>query len=647
MKETILFVDDDLDVRTVTSLFLRDAGYNVITVASGEEALQLFGEREVPVVITDVAMSGKGMSGMELLKHLKVLDSEVEVILLAETEDLVSALQGLKRDASDVIPKPIEEEMLRVALKRAFERIAMREQLCACTLDLEQTIREKSAQMVEAERQLAARQVVDGFAFGLHALGSSMTGEQQAFNELPCFIAVHDRFMEILAINDLYRERLGNLVGHPSWEPYILNSNEAMFPVERAIVEGRGARSEQVLQAKNGSEIPVLVHTAPILNNEGEVELVLELSVDELESRRLREELRVTRERFRQLFEESPCYVSVVNRQFQVLEANRAFRNTFGTQSGKLCHMLFAGSPVVCEECPMQTSFRDGKPCQVEKVVIDREGNALNVLVWTAPLRDTSGNITECIEMATDITELRQLQDRLASLGLLMGSTAHGIKGMLTALDGSVYRLGSGIDRGDEARTRDSLKDLRQIVSRLRKMVLDILYFAKERQLDWTILMAEDFIRTVVGTVSEKAAEAGVRMNVEIAGEVGTLEADASTLSAALVNLLENAVDACRADAKPEHHVEVRVSGSPDMIKIRIEDNGTGMSEETRAKLFTLFFSSKGKGGTGIGLYVSRQIVMQHGGRIDVASTRGEGSVFTVFLPRTLPPTDRYTSSNA
>ena len=49
MKETILFVDDDLDVRTVTSLFLRDAGYNVITVASGEEALQLFGEREVPV----------------------------------------------------------------------------------------------------------------------------------------------------------------------------------------------------------------------------------------------------------------------------------------------------------------------------------------------------------------------------------------------------------------------------------------------------------------------------------------------------------------------------------------------------------------------------------------------------------------------
>lgn len=208
--------------------------------------------------------------------------------------------------------------------------------------------------------------------------------------------------------------------------------------------------------------------------------------------------------------------------------------------------------------------------------------------------------------MATDITELRQLQDRLASLGLLMGSTAHGIKGMLTALDGSVYRLGSGIDKGDEARTRDSLKDMRQLVARLRKMVLDILYFAKERKLDWNILVAEEFMRSVVSTVSDKAAEAGIAMTLEADGDPGTFEADASALSAALVNLLENAVDACRADgSKKEHYVRVSVKGLPDAVEVRIEDNGIGMTEETRTKLFTLFFSSKGKGGTGIGLYVA------------------------------------------
>ena len=535
MKETILLVDDEQGIRTVMGLSLRDAGYNVITVASGEEALQLFAERPIPIVITDIRMPG--MNGLDLLKHIKILAPETEVILISGHADLEMAIQGLKLEASDFITKPIDDDLLHISLKRALERIAMRNKLKEYTSNLEKMINEKSAQLVEAERQLAARQVVDGFAFGLHTLGSSMSGEQQAFNELPCFIAMHDRFMEVLAVNDLYRERLGNLVGHPSWEPYVLHSNEAMFPVERAIVEGRGARSEQILRDKNGKEIPVLVHTAPILNNEGEVELVLELSVDEQESRRLREELRVTRERFRQLFEESPCYVSVVGRDLQVLEANRAFRHTFGMQSGKRCYELFAGSSAPC----------------------------------------------------------------------------------------------------DEARTRDSLKDMRQLVARLRKMVLDILYFAKERKLDWNILVAEEFMRSVVSTVSDKAAEAGIAMTLEADGDPGTFEADASALSAALVNLLENAVDACRADgSKKEHYVRVSVKGLPDAVEVRIEDNGIGMTEETRTKLFTLFFSSKGKGGTGIGLYVARQVVMQHGGRIEVASVKGEGSTFTVTMPRIL-----------
>ena len=73
-----------------------------------------------------------------------------------------------------------------------------------------------------------------------------------------------------------------------------------------------------------------------------------------------------------------------------------------------------------------------------------------------------------------------------------------------------------------------------------------------------------------------------------------------------------------------------------DARTLTVCDNGIGMTEETRTKLFTLFFSSKGKGGTGIGLYVARQVVMQHGGRIEVASVKGEGSTFTVTMPRIL-----------
>ena len=178
MKETILLVDDEQGIRTVMGLSLRDAGYNVITVASGEEALQLFAERPIPIVITDIRMPG--MNGLDLLKHIKILAPETEVILISGHADLEMAIQGLKLEASDFITKPIDDDLLHISLKRALERIAMRNKLKEYTSNLEKMINEKSAQLVEAERQLAARQVVDGFAFGLHTLGSSLSGEQQA-----------------------------------------------------------------------------------------------------------------------------------------------------------------------------------------------------------------------------------------------------------------------------------------------------------------------------------------------------------------------------------------------------------------------------------------------------------------------------------
>ena len=628
----VMLVDDEKGIRTVLGLLLRDAGYTVHTVASGEEALQLFAEKSYPIVITDIKMSG--MSGIDLLRHLKALSTDVEVILISGHADLEVAIQGLQLAASDFITKPVNDDMLFVALKRAIERLEMRGKLKAYTANLERLVEEKTAQLVEVERQLAARQAVDGFAFGLKAISSLMTGDQQAFNELPCFIAVHNRFMEIVAVNELYRERLGNLVGHPSWEPYEHSIERGILPVEQAIKEGRGARSEHVLRGRDGTDIPVLVHTAPILNNDGEVELVLELSVDERESRRLREELRVTRERFRQMFNESPCHIAVISNSHQLLEANESYRRTFGFTPGKKCYELFAGGTSPCEDCPMQTTLQTGETKKLEKVVLDREGKPVNMLIWTAPLLDTSGKPSEVIEMALDITELRQLQDRLVSLGLLLGSTAHGIKGMLTALDGTVYRVGSGIAKGDAVRTQDSLKDLRQTVARLRKLVLDILYFSKERSLNIGEIDPLEFAHTIVLTVSDKARDAGVKLSVETRGDPGKLEADGAILHSALINLVENAVDACQGDSKKNHEVTIKICGEQDAVTFRIRDNGIGMSENVRAKLFTLFFSSKGSGGTGIGLYVARQIVTQHGGRIDVESTPGEGSCFTVWLPR-------------
>ncbi|MFV0423122.1 response regulator [Oleidesulfovibrio sp.] len=648
MSHSILLVDDEEGIRTVLGLSLADAGYRVTTAATGEEALRLFDQTQPDIVLTDIKMPG--LSGLDLLARIKKQSPETEVIMITGHGDMDLAIQSLKQDATDFITKPINDDVLEIALSRANERISMRAQLRDYTENLENKVREQSARLVEAERQLAAQQMMDGFSVGLKALLNAMDSAMGGvFNELPCFVAVHSRYLEIISANDLYRERLGNLVGHQSWEAYYGRDKESNgCPVLTAIREGRGSRTEEMLIDKHGNGIPVLVHTAPILDNDGEVELVLEISVDTSEARRLHEELRLTRHRYGQLFEEAPCYITVQDKQFRVVEANRRFREDFGNAVGGFCHDVFVHRKTPCSGCPVQRTFIDGQPHQYETVVTSRSGEQYNVLVWTAPLRDANGNIIEVMEMSTNITELRRLQDRLSNLGLLLGSTAHGIKGLLTALDGGIYRLGSGLERGNTERIEDSYNDVKHLTDRLRKMVLDLLYYSKKRALNWEMVVTSHFTSEVAALVQPKAEAQNIKFTVEVEPDAGTFEADSGALSAAFVNLLENAVEACVADkSKEEHEVLLSVTGLSDRVEFLITDNGTGMDRETREKLFTLFFSSKGAAGTGIGLFVASQTVQQHGGTISVGSEPQQGTTFVVSLPRVLSDSAKENEENA
>jgi signal transduction histidine kinase len=105
------------------------------------------------------------------------------------------------------------------------------------------------------------------------------------------------------------------------------------------------------------------------------------------------------------------------------------------------------------------------------------------------------------------------------------------------------------------------------------------------------------------------------------------------------VNLLENSLDACRRDnQKPHHEVKLRLEGLADHVHFEVLDNGIGMDRETREKAFSLFFSSKGMEGTGLGLFIANRIAGAHGGTIDLESQAGVGTRFSVKLPRKRAP---------
>jgi signal transduction histidine kinase len=114
------------------------------------------------------------------------------------------------------------------------------------------------------------------------------------------------------------------------------------------------------------------------------------------------------------------------------------------------------------------------------------------------------------------------------------------------------------------------------------------------------------------------------------------VEMDEEQVHAALLNILENAADACTEDkSKKSHEIIFRVRHDNTHLIFEIEDNGIGMDEEKKKKIFALFFSSKATKGTGIGLFVSDKIIRQHGGTISVDSEPGQGTCFIIKIPKT------------
>jgi len=131
----IVLIDDEADIREVTSLTLKDAGYRVATAADGQAGLELFNQIAPQIVVTDIRMPR--ISGLEVLEKIKQTGRETEVIVVTAFGDMDLAIQALRLDASDFITKPINDESLHLALQRARERYSSRKKLRDYTALLE------------------------------------------------------------------------------------------------------------------------------------------------------------------------------------------------------------------------------------------------------------------------------------------------------------------------------------------------------------------------------------------------------------------------------------------------------------------------------------------------------------------------------
>lgn len=395
------------------------------------------------------------------------------------------------------------------------------------------------------------------------------------------------------------------------------------------------AMDEVGIHAINFLEIPVsskalnlaIMHARKCIANEQRISIYSERLADLEHDRTL----------YHQLFNQVPCYISIQSQDLRIIGGNNLFQKDFGNAIGEYCYEIYKHRTSSCPTCPVMKTFSDGKSHSTEEVVTALSGQQYHVLTQTAPIFDDNGDITQVMEISTDITKIRQLQGHLSSLGLMLGSMSHGVKGMLTALDGGIYQLESGLKNSNPERIDNAFELIKQMADRIKKMVLEILYYAKSRKLEYKSVDVVKLVQTVISTVSNLARKNGVQIEAQIPESLGEFDIDSNWLQSALINLAENAVEACKYDKiRTKNHL-VKFTLWEDEKKrvcLSIEDNGMGIDQETREKMFTLFFTSKGSQGTGLGLFIANHVVQQHGGTISVESTLGEGTTFKVCLPR-------------
>jgi PAS domain S-box-containing protein len=456
------------------------------------------------------------------------------------------------------------------------------------------------------------------------------------FDSIPCYLTIQDKELRLLDANKKFRDEFGEIEGRYCYQVYKNRSEKCeVCPVERTFHDGLPHHSEEQVKNIGGQDVSVIVYTAPIRDDEGNIISVMEMSTDITEVKALQNQLKESQHKYHLLFEEVPCFISIQDRDLRIIEANRMHREAFGTSYGSMCYEVYKHRKSKCEPCIIQQTFEDGKIRTHEEVVTSQDNKRMNVMVFTAPIRDIDGNIDYVIEMSADITEIRQLQDKLTSVGLLIGTISHGIKGLLNGLDGGIYLVNTGLKKNNRERIDQGWEIASRNIRRIRSMVMDILYYAKDREPDWEEFEVKELKDEICENFDHRAKRLNVEYSCIINPDVGQIEADKNAVKSLLINLLDNSLDACRIDKKKDNHkITFEIKSQTDSVIFEVSDNGIGMDRETREKALSMFFSSKGSGGTGLGLFIANRIAEAHGGKIHIESEEDKGSKFIVTMLR-------------
>lgn len=349
------------------------------------------------------------------------------------------------------------------------------------------------------------------------------------------------------------------------------------------------------------------------------VRLTTELAVANGALRQQYEEKEALSARLALLLEALPGGVVVLDLDGRVAQANAAALRMLGAD--------IVAAPWSEIEARCLVPAPDARECQL------RDPGGAPAERWVSLSMSPLDAAGSRILLLSDTTEARRLRDqlerhrRLSAMGEMAAGLAHQLRTPLaTAL---LYAGNLGRAQLPEAERLRFAERMQARLRDLERMIQDMLTFVRGAPPGRDAFDVEALVHEVAQVVEPQMQAGGVRFEVRAGCGGARMHGNREALAGALLNLLENALQACARGGSVRLHAD----DTGAAVRVRVSDSGVGMDEAVQARLFEPFFTTRDEG-TGLGLAIVRTVVHAHGGEVGVASRPGQGTEFVVTLPR-------------
>ncbi len=354
-------------------------------------------------------------------------------------------------------------------------------------------------------------------------------------------------------------------------------------------------------------------------------------------------ELEKSKSRLEAVFNGISDGVMIIDRDFKVVAHNRKMKSILGFSGDKLigekCYQMCTGTEDKCGFCNARHVFDNGQPIFTYCTKDDRESCEEKVYeVHNFPLYNKDGEVKQIVEYVKDVTDATRMRSnleharRLADIGTMAGKVAHEVRNPLNAIQGAAHYLKGELEN-EEA--RNYLNLIQEQVERVNGVTTQLLSLSKPM----APVLQPGNITGVVERALQVTRPQLMTLKANVVYKppktIPNLIINEGQLEQAIINIILNAIEAMDDTPQPELNINYVINDKADMpnVEIIIEDNGSGLKEDTFDDILKPFYTTKAKG-TGLGLTIVKRIIDNHHGSFTLKSRTGQkGARAVVRLP--------------